>query len=333
MRRFSTIHAAPFVVFAAALTLVACSKKDEPAQPTAAAPAPAPTPAPEPAPQSAPAPAVQAPAAKQANFHEFRIGELTAVALRDGYLEFPNDLKIFGLGHTVEEVNAVLAPAGLPTAKLKLDIHPLLVRSKDRVLLFDAGPASLFGPTAGKIANALADASVAADSVTDIFISHSHGDHIGGVVDAQGALVFPNATIHLSKQEWEFMSGQESYAPMVAAITPKVDAFAPDAELVPGVVKAVEIRGHTPGHSGYRITSGAASLLYVGDSMHHFVLSVQKADWPMSFDVDQVLAAKSRAALIADSAARSQRIYAVHFPFPGLGKFEARDEGFVWVAE
>jgi glyoxylase-like metal-dependent hydrolase (beta-lactamase superfamily II) len=332
MQRPSTLRAASAIAIVTASMLVACSKKEQPAQPTAA-PAPAPAPAAEPAPAPVPPRPAPAPAAKQVNFFEFRIGELTALALRDGYLEFPNDLKIFGLGHTVEEVNAVLTPARLSTDKLKLDIHPLLVKTKDRVLLFDTGPASLFGPTAGKLAGAFADAGVDPSTVTDIFISHSHGDHVGGVLNAQGELAFANAAIHLSKQEWEYMSGQDTYAAMVAAITPKVVAFAPDAELVPGVVKAVEIRGHTPGHSGYRITSGAASLLYVGDAMHHYVLSVQKPDWPMSFDADQALAAKSRAALIADSAARGQRVYAIHFPFPGIGKFEAQGEGFVWVAE
>jgi glyoxylase-like metal-dependent hydrolase (beta-lactamase superfamily II) len=332
MQRPSTIHTMSVIAIVTATMLVACSKKEPPVEP-ATAPAPAPVPAAEPAPAPAPTPAQAPAAAKQVNFFEFRIGELTALALRDGYLEFPNDLKIFGLGHSVQEVNAVLAPARLPIDKLKLEVLPLLVKTRDRVLLFDTGPASLFGPTAGKLAHAFSDADVDPATVTDIFISHSHGDHVGGLLNAEGALAFPNAAIHLSKQEWEYMSGQESHAAMVAAITPKVDAFAPDAELIPGVVKAVEIRGHTPGHSGYRVTSGAASLLYVGDAMHHHVLSVQKPEWPMSFDADQELAAKSRAALIADSAARGQRVYAMHFPFPGLGKFEAREAGFVWVAE
>ncbi len=107
----------------------------------------------------------------------------------------------------------------------------------------------------------------------------------------------------------------------------------PDAELIPGVVKAVDIKGHTPGHSGYLITSGADSLLYVGDSMHHFVVSVQKPEWTIAFDGDAPTARKSRAELIAASAANGQRIYAVHFPFPGIGKFEKQGEGFVWVGE
>jgi hypothetical protein len=53
----------------------------------------------------------------------------------------------------------------------------------------------------------------------------------------------------------------------------------------------------------------------------------------MSFDSDQKTGAASRVALLADIAARGQRIYAVHFPFPGVGKVEKRGDGYVWVAE
>ena len=67
--------------------------------------------------------------------------------------------------------------------------------------------------------------------------------------------------------------------------------------------------------------------------MHHFVISVRKPDWPVAFDGDQATGARSRAKLIADSAASGQRIFSVHFPFPGLGTFEKKDDGYAWVAE
>ena len=67
--------------------------------------------------------------------------------------------------------------------------------------------------------------------------------------------------------------------------------------------------------------------------MHHFVISVRKPDWPVAFDGDQATGARSRAKLIADSAASGQRIFSVHFPFPGIGTFEKKDDGYVWVAE
>jgi glyoxylase-like metal-dependent hydrolase (beta-lactamase superfamily II) len=122
-------------------------------------------------------------------------------------------------------------------------------------------------------------------------------------------------------------------AEFIAAVTPKVVAFAPGTDIMPGLVKAVEIAGHTPGHSGYLIGSGTDTLLYIGDAAHHSVVSVQKPEWMIAYDHDGALGAKSRAAVIADSAASGQRIYAVHFPYPGIGKFEKKDAGYVWVAE
>jgi glyoxylase-like metal-dependent hydrolase (beta-lactamase superfamily II) len=318
MSRFSSILASVAVL--AALALAACSKTADPPKDEAAAPA---------TPPVAEAPATTA----LQNVHGFKIGELQAMALRDGAMELPNDNKVFGVGRTSEEVAAVLGAAGQPTDKLALTIEPLLVKTKDRVLLFDAGAGSLFGPGSGALPGSMAEAGVDPQSITDVFISHSHGDHVGGLVSAEGALAFPNARIHLSKAEWQHMSGNAQYAALVAAIKPKVSGFTPGSELVPGVVTAVDIKGHTPGHSGYLISSGADSLLYVGDTVHHFVVSVQRPEWTIAWDGDSTTAAASRSELLANSAASGKRVYAVHFPFPGIGKFVQQGERQVWVAE
>lgn len=306
------------------LTLAACAKKaetpKEPAQETAA-----------------PAQTVAAPEGS------FTIGELSAAALRDGAFEFPNDNKIFGVGQKPEDVAAVLTAAGVPADKLSVSIQPLLVKSADRVLLFDTGAGANFGPAGGQLTKSLTDAGVEAAQVTDIFISHPHGDHIGGLLNAEGALAFPNATVHLGAADWDFLKGLtaetskavgvSNYAALVTALTPKIDAFAPGADLVPGVVKAVDLRGHTPGHSGYLIGSGASSVLYIGDSLHHYIISVQKPDWTVAFDNDAVAGQKNRLDVLAKGAENGQRIYAVHFPYPGLGKFERKGDSYVWVAE
>ena len=306
-----------FFAISMCAVLAGCSKTAEESTPAAAAP---------------PA-AAESPSAAKQDAGAFKIGELSALALRDGELELPNDNKVFGVGRTPAEVAAVLSAAGQPTDKLKLEIHPLLVKTADRVLLFDTGAGNNFGPGAGKLSASLAEAGVDPQGVTDIFISHSHGDHVGGLVNAEGQLAFPNATIHLSKPEWAYMSGLDHYKEIVPVLAAKVGAFEPGAELVPGVVTAVEIKGHTPGHSGYRITSGSESLLYVGDSMHHFIVSVQKPEWTCGFDGDASTASASRAALISQLATSGGRVYAVHFPFPGLGKLEKRGDGIAWVGE
>jgi glyoxylase-like metal-dependent hydrolase (beta-lactamase superfamily II) len=310
------------LVFLSTLVLNACSRE----------PAPPPTP-------KEPTPTQAAPVSEGT----IRIGELSGIALRDGGLDFPNDNKILGVGKTKEEVSAVLTAAGLPTDKLSLTISPLLVRAADRTLLFDAGAGTNFGPNAGGLTKSLGEAGVGVDSITDVFISHAHGDHVGGLVNAAGALAFPNAAIHMSSAEWTFLKdmtpeiaaavGLTQHAQFLAAITPKVATFEPGADLIPGVVKAVEIRGHTPGHSGYLIGSGASSLLYTADALHHYVISVQRPDWKIAFDGDAATAQKSRSDLLSQSAANGQRIYGVHFPYPAVGKFAARGEGYVWVPE
>jgi glyoxylase-like metal-dependent hydrolase (beta-lactamase superfamily II) len=320
--------AAAFLVTICALALAACSKKEDAPAATAEPPPP-------------PAEAAPPPPAQPRDSHEFRIGELAAWAVRDGALEFPNDQKIFGLGKTPDEVNALLTAANLPTEKLQLGLAPLVVKTADKVLLFDTGAAANFGPGNGLLQASLKDAGIDPASVTDIFISHVHGDHVGGLVDAQGALAFPNAAIHISKAEWQFLTtmkpdlakmiGLGTRDALVAAMKPKVDAFAPNAELVKGVVKAVDVKGHTPGHSAYRITSGQDSALYIGDSMHHFVISVQKPDWPMEFDADQKTGAASRVALVDELAKSGELVYAVHFPFPGIGRIEKQGDATKWV--
>jgi glyoxylase-like metal-dependent hydrolase (beta-lactamase superfamily II) len=282
-------------------------------------------------------------ASASTDISEFRIGQFTAIALKDGGLKVPNDNKVFGVGRSPEDVAKALQTAGVATNELELSIQPLFVRARDHVLLFDTGAGKNMGAGAGRLAASMKEAGIDPASVTDIFISHSHGDHVGGLTDASGAPVFANATIHISAPEWDFLKslddksaanfGIGNHAALIAAVTPKVDAFAPGSEILPGIVKAVEIKGHTPGHSGYLIRSGAESLLYIGDTAHHYIVSVQQPDWTVSFDGDAPTAQASRKEVIAQSAATGQRIYAVHFPFPGLGKFEKRGEGYVWVPE
>ena len=93
------------------------------------------------------------------------------------------------------------------------------------------------------------------------------------------------------------------------------------------------VNGHTPGHSAYEIASGADRLLYIGDSAHHFVISVQKPDWTVEFDGDAPIAQASRRALLQRAADQNLRLYAVHFPYPGVGRVKAQGDGFVWIPE
>ena len=278
-----------------------------------------------------------------AQYRVFAIGSLYAVALKDGSLQEANDGKSFIVGQPSSEVAKILKHGGAAADYFDFSIQPLLVRSGSRVLLFDTGAGSNFGLIAGALLKSMQAANIDPASVTDIFISHVHGDHSGGLITSAGRLTYPNATIHMSASEWAYLSGMsadlaakmglEHVDKMAQTLKPKVVAFAPNAELIPGLVKAVEIKGHTPGHSGYLIISGSESLLYIGDSLHSYVASVREPQWHTAFDADPTTAANSRVALVESLAASGQRVYAVHFPFPGVGKIVKQHGGYTWVPE
>jgi glyoxylase-like metal-dependent hydrolase (beta-lactamase superfamily II) len=315
----STPSSALIALLLAGVMLAGCSKP-EPAASDAPSPAanvaddaPAPTPSPD--------------------VHRFSIGALDAFALKDGDIHVPNDGKTFGVGQSTDALAALLAAAGEPTDVLQLSLQPLLVRSGDRILLFDTGAADASFAKAGRLPQSLRAAGVEPSQVTDVFLSHRHADHSGGLLGADGAAAFPNAAIHLSSGEWEALKNDGNAGALVDAITPKLQAFEPGAAIIPGVVTAVAIDGHTPGHSAYEIASGQERLLYLGDSAHHFVISVQRPEWTVQFDENAPLAQTSRRALLQRAADGNLRIYAVHFPFPGLGQVRADGENFVWTAE
>jgi glyoxylase-like metal-dependent hydrolase (beta-lactamase superfamily II) len=118
----------------------------------------------------------------------------------------------------------------------------------------------------------------------------------------------------------------------MAAISPKVEPFVPGAQVTPSI-KAVPLAGHTPGHSGYDIVSGDDRLLYIGDAMHSSIISVQRPEWRNIWDSDSVKAVATRQDLLERGVTGTRRIYGVHFPFPGVGRFQRVDDGFVWIPD
>jgi glyoxylase-like metal-dependent hydrolase (beta-lactamase superfamily II) len=260
--------------------------------------------------------------------HRFQIGALEAVALSDGTITLPNDGGVFAVGHA-DEAGHLLSLVGMPRDELHLSLQPLLVKAGDRVLLFDTGARDAI-PTAGRMPASLALAGIAPGDITDIFISHAHSDHVFGLVTAAGALAFPAATIHLSAPEWTALQVEEP--PFAASIAARVTPFAPGAQILPEVL-AVDTRGHTAGHTSYVIGTGDERLIYLGDVAHHTVVSLQRPAWSVAVDSDHTAADAVRAQALARLAAERTRVYAVHFPFPGLGHVVEADGAFAWQSE
>ena len=265
---------------------------------------------------------VPAPPAAQA----FRIGAVEVVALRDAGNAVANDGSVFGKDVGPAAVAAVLKSAGAPADTLTLGVDALLVRLPGRIVLIDSG----FGPgPGGVLPQSLRAAGVAPADVTDVLLTHSHGDHAGGLLAADGSPAFPNATIRMSAPEWAWMQAQPVGMKTAAAIAAKVKTFAPGAQVMPGI-RAIALPGHTPGHSGYEIVSGRARLIDIGDTAHSAIVSLARPGWIIGYDTDAAEGIATRKAALATLAKSHEPVFAPHFPFPGVGTIVAQGDGFAW---
>jgi glyoxylase-like metal-dependent hydrolase (beta-lactamase superfamily II) len=250
-------------------------------------------------------------------------------ALRDGALAFSNDATIFGLNANLAVVGKVLHQAGAPTDKIRLDIDVLLIRMPHHLVLLDAG----YGVAGHSVLRqSLALIGVSSAQITDILITHAHPDHVGGLVDAQGRLAFPNATIRMSAKEWSFMQTEEGLSNEIPVIKVQVLTFETGQPVLPGITP-VALPGHTPGQVGYEIVSKGQRLIDIGDVAHSAIISLSKPDWTLAWDADKEEAVRTRRKELLHLAITHEELFAPHFPFPGVGQIQKSGNGFKFKPE
>lgn len=89
---------------------------------------------------------------------------------------------------------------------LKLSINPFLIKTGERNILFDAGLGEFGEDTStATILENLGGHGLAGYDITDIFLSHLHYDHTGGLAGRENGyweLTFPDARLWVSRREW-----------------------------------------------------------------------------------------------------------------------------------
>ncbi|HRK43877.1 MAG TPA: MBL fold metallo-hydrolase, partial [Gemmobacter sp.] len=179
------------------------------------------------------------------------------------------------------------------------------------------------------ITAALAAAGYSPDQVDVVVLTHMHGDHIGGLASDSGTRTFPKARYVTGAVEFDHWSkaGNEGFDAKVKPLASETTMLE-DGGTVAGGITAMAAFGHSPGHMAYRIESEGKALILTGDTVNHYVFSLQRPDWEVRFDMDKAKAAATRKSLLGMIAADRLPFIGYHMPFPALGYLEAQGEGF-----
>ena len=284
-----------------------------------------------------------APARQAPGFYLRRVGDLTVTALLDGYIDVADD---FWTGIEQAELDAATAAAFLPDRDfIRIGVTSYLVEGGGRKTLIDTGSADLFGPTAGRFAQSLADAGTAPDEIDDVLITHMHPDHIGALIEAGGPAL-PRAALHVAAEELDFWTSTSARAGAPDFAKPWFDAaravrgaygdaiavFEGEAPVLPGIV-AVPLPGHTPGHTGFRVSSAGDELLVWGDASGVAAVQFAHPEAGLVFDVDGETGRRTRLRLLDMAAAEGVAVASAHLPFPSFGHVARRGTAFAWVPE
>src|SRR6266853_829956 len=279
----------------------------------------------------------------QAGFYRMTIGDINVTALSDGTvgLQILDGLLLNAKSGEIQKLLAY----NYQKSPIDASINAFLIQLNGKLILIDAGSAELVGPTANKLPDSLRSVGVQSEQITDIFLTHIHPDHSGGLMDGKKK-VFPNAIIHVDQREvdyWFDKALAEKAAEPLKTFFSQVDAKV-KPYLDSGQLKTFEgatqffsgLRsqpsyGHTPGHSLYVLESGGEKLVFCGDLVHVDAVQFDDPSVCIKFDSDPAKAAEQRKKTFADAAKNRYLLAFDHVSFPGVGHVRKEGNQYRWV--
>lgn len=203
--------------------------------------------------------------------------------IRDNAKERLMPLSLFG-NVPQQLIDSLGIADGIPSS-----ISTFLLEADGKRILFGTG----MGAPDSRLLDGLKSVGVSPVDIDYLYLTHFHGDHIGGMMKGDSA-VFPRAEVYAARQEYDgwMQMPDEQKAQVVATMTAYKDRLHlfEYGDTLPAGVVALNAEGHTPGHTAYQ----AGGFLVVGDLMHGAALQLVRPDFCASYDMDPEKAVKSR---------------------------------------
>ncbi|UKT65025.1 MBL fold metallo-hydrolase [Pedobacter mucosus] len=277
----------------------------------------------------------------QPGSYHMMLGQIEIVAFSDGSI--PQELDKLLTNVEPEEVRR-LTKQNFQQPTVEASVNAYLVKTGGKSILIDAGTSELYGPSLGHLPANMRAAGYNPEQIDAILITHIHTDHTGGLIQGD-KIVFPNATVYVSKAEADYWLNEDSFSKAPAKMKPyfeqarmkmlpyvkagRVKTFVYGTELFPGIMP-VASPGHTPGHSFYQLTSQGQKIMFWGDILHSGAVQFARPEVTIVYDVDPGRAASSRKKAFREAAANGYWIAGDHLSFPGIGHVKAYGNAYQW---
>jgi hypothetical protein len=176
-------------------------------------------------------------------FYRLMVGAFEVTALSDGTGPMPALRLLQGSPTRLAET---LSRNWLGT-DVETSHNAYLVNTGTKLVLIDAGAGTLLGPRTGQLVDNLQAAGYQPEQVDEIYLTHLHPDHIGGLMRGDQR-AFPNAIVRADKREVEYWLSETN---MRSATDMAKRFFEAAATCLPPYLKAVRWRNRTRSrHSG-----------------------------------------------------------------------------------
>ena len=264
-----------------------------------------------------------------------QVGDLEVFILTDGKKDFDQDT--FTNTNT-SEIKQLLSLNS--KTKIETNFNAFLVKSQSKTILIDAGAGKLFGSIAGNLGKALQELNIKNDAITDLIATHLHPDHIGGMLTDDGKMVFKNASLTMSEEEYSFWRSPENFKDqpdqkrlpilLTDVYSDRLKLCKIDADLGSGL-SAINLPGHTAGHIGVRVSSGDRQFIIAADIIHAQYLQINNPSIGVVFDQDYELAKNSRVKLLDMLSNDQLEFSGGHLIFPAVGRIATNGTSYQWV--
>lgn len=259
------------------------------------------------------------------DFARYALGEATVIALRDGYVDMPPSRlrqegdRPFGSDLPIE--------VELVEGKLRLSVNAFLVIDQGQHILIDTGAANAWDPTMGLLPRALEEAGVARESISTVAVTHTHLDHVHGLVSADGTDAFPNLDrLFVPEEEIPLFDSIDRLARFRHRRVPLGDGVKVSAGIT-----AIQAHGHEVGHTAFEVSSGGEILLVWGDIVHVPSIQFTRPELTWEYDDDQDRARSTRERMMRRAAQPNCFVAGAHLNFPGIGKVAQSGDAFNYI--